>query len=530
MTHKILITDDLSPQGLARLEDAEDIEFDIIKGLSPEEFVKTIPPYDGLIIRSSVKVTKEVLAAAANLKAIGRAGVGVDNVDVDEASLRGVIVMNTPGANTIATAEHAMALLLAMCRNIGPAYTSLKAGRWDRKKYMGTQLYRKTIGIIGMGRIGARVAHRCQAFGMDVITYDPYLTDEVAEELKVERVQLADLFARSDFVSLHAASTPDTQHIINANTIAQMKEGARLVNTARGALIDETALVEALKSGKIAAAALDVFPEEPLPNDSALRKLDNVTITPHLAASTVEAQRDVSTQIVEQMLDVLHETDFRNVINFPLVDASILKTLRPFLNLAEKIGRLQTQLAEGAINRIEVNLKGEEIVNQARPLTVAILKGIFDPILDEAVNYINAPHLAERRGITVLSQNTGVSSDYANLISCRVEWDGGHHTVAGTLFNHDEPRIVGLDGYRIDVLPPEGYILVTHSWDKPGFIGQVGTILGQHNINIATWRTGRTEPGGLAISFIRIDNEPPQEVITALEKVDLIRKVQTVQL
>jgi D-3-phosphoglycerate dehydrogenase len=451
-------------------------------------------------------------------------------VDVNEASMRGVIVMNTPGANTIATAEHTMALLLAMCRHVGQAYTSLKEGRWDRKKYMGTQLYRKTIGIIGLGRIGARVASYCQGFGMQVIAYDPYLTDEVAEQLKIEQVDLPQLFSRADFISLHAASTPDTKYIINANTISQMKDGVRLVNSARGALIDEAALVDALKSGKIAAAALDVFPEEPLPDNSPLYDLDNITITPHLAASTVEAQRDVSTQIVDQMIDVLHETDFRNVINFPLVDASVLQTLRPFLYLAEKLGRLQAQLAEGAINRLELNLKGEEIINHAKPLTIAILKGMLDPILDETVNYVNAPHLAEQRGITLVSQNTGVSSDYANLISCRVEWDGGGHTVSGTLFNHDEPRIVGLDGYRIDVLPPEGNILVTHSWDKPGFIGQVGTILGQHNINIATWRTGRTQPGGLAISFIRIDEGVPEEVITALENVELIRKVQMVRL
>jgi D-3-phosphoglycerate dehydrogenase len=395
---------------------------------------------------------------------------------------------------------------------------------------MGIQLYRKTIGIIGLGRIGVRVASYCQGFGMKVIAFDPYLSIEVAKQLKVERVDLPELFSRADFISLHAASTPDTKHVINAKAITQMKDDIRIINCARGALIDETALVDALKSGKIAAAALDVFPEEPLPEDSPLRDLDNVIITPHLAASTVEAQRDVSTQIVDQMLDVLHEVDFRNVINFPLVDTSVLQTLRPFLNLAEKLGRLLSQLAEGPINRLELNLKGEELVDHANPLTIAVLKGILDPILNETVNYVNAPHLAKQRGISLVSQNTGVSSNYANLISCRVEWDGGDHIVSGTLFNHDEPRIVGLDGYRIDVLPPEGNILVTHSWDKPGFIGQVGTILGQHNINIATWRTGRTEPGGLAVSFIRIDDGVPDEVIAALENVELIRKVQTVQL
>jgi len=529
VTYKILITDNLSPQGLARLENAEDIEFDIITGLNQEDLVKTIPPYHGLIIRSSVKVTKDVLAAAANLKAIGRAGVGADNVDVDDASMRGVIVMNTPGANTIATAEHTMALLLAMCRNVGQAYSSLKDGKWDRKKYMGTQLYRKTIGIIGMGRIGARVALRCQAFGMTTITYDPYLTEEVAKELGVERVELSELFARADFITLHATSTPETQHIISTNTIAQMKDGVRIVNTARGALIDDAALVEGLKSGKIAAAALDVFPEEPLPDDSPLRDLDNVTITPHLAASTVEAQRDVGTQIVDQMLDVLHETDFRNVINFPLVDASVLSTLHPYLNLAEKIGSLHTQLADGAIERLEINISGDEIADHLKPITVAVLKGILDPILEQTVNYVNSPHLAKQRGITI-SQTSGLShADYPNLISCRAEWNGGSHTISATLFSHKEPRIVQFDGYRVDV-KPEGIILVVSNHDRPGFIGTVGNILGQQDINISVWRYGRDKPFGQAISFIGVDTDAPENVIETLRNLELVLSIKKVKL
>jgi len=529
MTYKILITDNLSPQGLARLENAEDIEFDLITGLSPEEFVKTIPPYHGLIIRSSVKVTKEVLAAASNLKAIGRAGVGVDNVDVDEASMRGVIVMNTPGANTMATAEHTMALLLAMCRHVGQAYSSLKEGKWDRKKYMGVQLYRKTIGIIGMGRIGARVALRCQAFGMTTITYDPYLAEDVAEELGVERVNLPDLFARADFISLHAASTPETKHIINAESIAQMKDGVRIVNAARGALIDEAALVEGLKSGKIAAAALDVFPEEPLSENSPVREFDNVIITPHLAASTLEAQRDVGTQIVDQMLDVLHETDFRNVINFPLVDASVLGLLRPYLNLAEKIGSLQTQLADGAIERLEINISGDDIVDHLKPITIATLKGILEPVLEQTVNYVNAPHLAKRRGITISQTATPVHADYPNYISCRVEWNGGSHTISGTLFSHKEPRIVQFDGYRIDV-KPEGIILVVSNHDRPGFIGMVGSLLGQQDINISVWRYGRDKPFGQAISFIGVDTDAPENVIETLRNLELVMNIKKVRL
>jgi D-3-phosphoglycerate dehydrogenase len=437
--------------------------------------------------------------------------------------------MNTPGANSIATAEHTMALLLALCRNVPQAYTTLKDGQWDRKRFIGLQLYRKTIGIIGMGRIGARVAQRCHGFGMKVIAHDPYLADEVADELKVERVNLTDLFARSDFITLHAALTSETESMIDAKAIATMKDGVRIVNTARGKLIDETALVEGVQSGKIAGVALDVFSEEPLSPHSPLLDLHNVILTPHLAASTVEAQRDVSTQIVDQMLDALHEVDFRNVINLPLVDASVLNTMRPVLNLAEKMGSLQTQLADDAIERIEIKIKGEEIDDHIKPITVAILKGILEPVLHQPVNYINAPHLAQKRGITV-SQASGLStSDYPNLISCQVEWAGGGHTITGTLFNHNEPRLVQIDGYRVDVRP-EGIILVTHSHDQPGFIGQVGTLLGKHGINISVWRYGRDKPYGKAISFIGVDTDVPDNVIDTLLNLELVMDVKEVRL
>jgi D-3-phosphoglycerate dehydrogenase len=515
MTFRILITDDLSPQGLALMEASQDVEFDIVKGLTPATLAERIKDYDGLIVRSSVKVTEEVLLAADRLKVVGRAGVGVDNIDVNTASLRGIIVTNTPGANTVATAEHTMALLLALCRQMPQAHATLKNGKWDRKSFLGTQLYRKTIGIIGMGRIGARVAIRCQAFGMDVITHDPYLSDDVAQDLKVKRVDLPELFRRADFISLHAALTPDTENLIDAEAIAQMKNGVRIVNAARGPLIDEDALIDGLKSGKIAGAALDVFNVEPLSPDSPLLQLDNVVITPHLAASTVEAQRDVGTQIVEQMLDALRELDFRNALNMPIVDAALLRDLRPFLTLAEKVGSLQTQLAEDAIQRVEVEIKGEDIGDHIKPVTVAILKGMLEPVLHQGVNYINAPHLAQQRGI-VVSQTTGLPApDYPNLITCRVEWASGSRTVAATLFNHDEPRLVQVDGYRLDVRP-EGIILVISNNDQPGIIGRVGTILGENGINIAAWRYGRNQPYGLALSFIGVDSDVPEPVIKQL--------------
>jgi D-3-phosphoglycerate dehydrogenase len=515
MTYRILITDDLSPEGLAQLEAAPDVEFDIVKGLTPTTLAERIPGYDGLIVRSSVKVTEEVLNAADRLKVVGRGGVGVDNIDVNAASLRGVIVMNTPGANTIATAEHTMALLLALCRHVPQAYAKLRAGTWDRKNFLGIQLYRKKMGVIGMGRIGTRVALRCQAFGMEVLAYDPYLSDEVAHDLKVKPVELAELFAQADFITLHAALTDQTEKLIDAEAIAQMKKGVRLINTARGALIDEAALIEGLKSGKIAGAALDVFTEEPLSPDSPLLQMNNVIVTPHLAASTMEAQQDVGTQIVQQLLDALRGHDYRNAINMPVVDAQLLQQLRPFLNLAEKVGSLQTQLAEDAIQRVEVEIKGQEISEHIKPLTVALLKGLLEPVLHQEVNYINAPHLARQRGI-VVSQTSGLfTPDYPNLISCQVEWAGGQRTIAATLFHDDEPRLVQIDEYRFDVRP-EGRILVMSNHDRPGFIGRVGTILGEHDINIAAWRYGRTNPYGMALSFIRVDSEVPDEVINTL--------------
>lgn len=528
MSYKVLITDDLSPEGLALLEAAEDIQFDIVKGLTPVTLAGRIPGYDGLIVRSSVKVTAEVLAAADCLKVVGRAGVGVDNIDVNAASMRGVIVTNTPGANTIATAEHTMTLLLALCRHVPQAHASLKAGQWERKNFMGVQLYRKTIGIIGMGRIGARVALRCQAFGMDVLTYDPYLSDEVAHDLKVKPVDLAELYAQSDFISLHAALTGQTEKIIDAKAIAQMKSGVRIINAARGALIDEAALVDGLKSGKVAGAALDVFAEEPLGLNSSLRQLDNVIMTPHLAASTVEAQQDVGTQIVEQMIDALRGRDFRNAINMPIVDAQVLQQLHPFLILAEKVGSLQTQLAPDAIQRVEVEIKGEELNGQIKPITVAILKGLLEPVLHQTVNYINAPHLARQRGIAI-SQTSGLpTANYPNLIICQVVWDGGSRTIAATLFSNDEPRLVQIDEYHFDVRP-EGQILVMGNHDCPGFIGRVGTVLGEHSINIAAWRYGRTQPYGMALSFIRVDSDVSDDVMRSLldfEPVVWIKKVR----
>jgi D-3-phosphoglycerate dehydrogenase len=463
------------------------------------------------------------------LRVIGRAGVGVDNIDLQAASERGIVVMNTPGANTVATAEHTMALLLAMCRNVPRAVASLSAGRWERKLFKGVEIRGKTMGIIGLGRIGRRVARRCRAFGLEVICHDPYLSDERAHELHIERVTLDELLARSDFVTLHAALTPKTRGMIDKEAIAKMKPGVRIVNAARGALIDEQALIEALQSGHVAGAALDVLTKEPPDFDNPLLHMDNVVVTPHLAASTQEAQREVGIQIVGQVIDALHGVDYRNAINMPVVDRHVLKELRPFLDMAERLGSLQTQLAEDAITKVEVAVEGEVIDEYIKPITVAILKGILEPVPTGSVNYVNAPHVAMERGI-IVAQTAGLhTTDYPNIISCRVEWSGGRRTVVATLFSHDEPRIVDVDGYRVDVIP-EGTILVTVSHDEPGFIGKVGTTLGELGINIATWRTGRTEPGGRALSFISVDSDVPDEAIAELATTPPVERITKVRL
>lgn len=524
MTFRILVTDDLSPEAVQLLDAHDDIDFDVAKGLSPEELEQRIGGYDALIVRSSARATADVIAAADKLKVIGRAGVGVDNINIPAASERGIVVMNTPGANTVATAEHTMALLLALCRNVPQAVQSLREGRWDRKQYKGVEIREKTIGIVGLGRIGRRVARRCRAFGMEVICYDPYLSDERAHQMRIERVSLDDLLQRSDFITLHAALTPKTTGIIDKQAIGKMKPGVRIVNAARGALIDEQALIEGIEAGIIAGAALDVLSQEPADPDNPLLHMDNVVVTPHLAASTQEAQRQVGIQIVDQVIDALHDVDFRNAVNMPAIDGQARKELRPYLAMAERLGTLQNQMAFDAITKLEIAVQGQVIDQHIKPVTVAILKGLLEPVSNVLVNQVNAPHIAMERGIQV-AQTTGLhSADYPNLISCRVEWEGGSRTMAATLFSHDEPRIVDVDGFRIDVIP-EGTILVAWSHDQPGFIGKVGTLLGDLGINIATWRTGRTGLGELALSFITVDGDVPEEVIEQLSKTPPIERI-----
>ena len=522
---KILVTDNLSSQALQRLDMADDVGYDVVHRPPPDELRRIIRDYDAIIIRSSARVSADLLAAAPKLRVVGRAGVGLDNVDIDAASLRGVIVMNTPGANTVATAEHTLAMLLALCRHIPQADHSMRDGDWARSKFLGVQLYGKNLGVVGLGRIGARVAQRAQAFGMTVVAFDPYINRELARDLKVELVTLEELLSRSDFITLHAALTPDTTALINAERIARMKPGVRLVNCARGALVDEDALLDGLRSGHIAGAALDVFSDEPLPDDNPLRALTNVVLTPHLAASTEEAQRDVGTQIVDQVLDALRGVDFRNAVNVPVADPAVFREIRPFLLLAEKLGGLQMQLSEGPIMRVEVEFQGEQIAEHAKALTVALLRGLLDPICDMPVNYINSPHLAMQRGISVSETRGLLVTQYANLVSCRVFWDAGERLVSGSLLGRELPRLIQIDDFRMDA-QLEGIILVLESEDVPGVIGRVGTVLGASAINIAEWRLGRTGAGGQALSFINLDSPAPPELLAELQNLNGVTGVR----
>lgn len=528
--YRILVSDKLGDSGLKRLDAAADVAYDMKTGLSPDELKAILPEYDALIVRSGTKVTADLLSAADKLQVIGRAGMGVDNIDVPAATERGVVVMNTPGANSIATAELALALMLAASRHVAQADASLKAGEWRRSEFVGRQLYGKTLGIIGFGRIGRLVAERALAFGMEVLAYDPYVTEEVARELGVLLVDLDVLLAQSDYVTLHTAVSPESEKMINATTLAQMKDGAILINAARGKLVDEAALAEALQSGKLSAAAVDVYSKEPPDADNPLIGLPNVIDTPHLGASTVEAQQAVGEQIVEQVLAALRGTDFSNAVNMPFDLSDEFNAVLPYLELAERIGRLHAGwAAPQPIKQLEIEVHGETVSRLVRAIAAGILKGVLSLDSDIPVNYINAPSLAHTRGIQT-RQTVGINNrDYPNLVACRAIWDGGERLVSGVLFGGAEPRIVQVDEYRLEARP-EGVVLLLQNHDVPGVIGQVGTILAAYGVNIGEWRLGRIEPGSDALSFINLDSKPGEAVLKALGEITAVTQVSALEL
>lgn len=527
---RILVSDKLGQAGLDCLAAADDVTYDVKTGLSKVELLEIIPQYDALIVRSGTQVDEDVLKAGRNLKVVGRAGVGVDNIDIRAATLAGVIVMNTPGANSVATAEQAMALMLAVTRHIAEAHASLAEGEWKRSSYVGTELMGKTLGIIGIGRVGRLVSQRALAFGMTILAYDPFVSEEIARELNVTLVDLDDLLAESDYIALHTALLEETEEMINKKTIAQMKKGVIIINAARGKLINDHDLAAGLKSGRIGAAAIDVYRQEPPSPTNPLLEAPNVLHTPHLGASTLEAQHVVASQVAGQVLDALRGTDFPNTLNMPFrVGGGGYAEIRPFMALAEKLGVLHNALARGPIKHVEVEVRGDSVTELVRAVAAGILKGLVDEKADFPINYINAPVVAAENGISI-TQAMGIHGlDYPNLITCRVEWDGGERTLSGVLFGGSEPRIVQVDEYQLDARP-EGVVLILRNLDVPGVIGRIGSLMGEYQINIGEYRFGRDRPGGDAISFINLDSEPPQEVLDKLAEADGVIGVKLVTL
>jgi len=525
---KILISDSLAQEGIDILKKVKEFKVDVKLKLLPDELKKIIKDYDALLVRSGTKATKDVIEAATKLKVIGRAGVGLDNVDLAAASKRGIIVMNTPGGNTISTAEHAMSLILALSRNIPQADASTKKGQWERKKFMGVELYGKVLGIIGLGRIGAEVAKRAASFGMKVIAYDPFLSLDKAKEAGVESVELKDIFKRADYITAHTPLTDETKHIIGKKAISQMKQDVRIINCARGGIVDEAALLEGINSGKVAGAALDVYEKEP-PKESPLIGCDKVILTPHLGASTEEAQVNVAIDIANSARDALLGCGIKNAVNVPCVDLELYKILQPYVELSEKLGLFVAQIAEGRISQIDIKYSGDVAKHSVSPLTVAIVKGALTPILQETVNYVNSLIVARERGIKIKESKSMDLEEYTSLITVEVTTDKGKTSVLGTMFTKKDARIVKIDEFHVDAIP-QGYMVVAHNVDVPGIIGQIGTIFGKNNINIATMTFGRAKLGGKTLSVLNVDSPVSQSVLEEIIKVKNILDAKLVKL
>jgi D-3-phosphoglycerate dehydrogenase len=527
MRAKVLVSDPIAAEGIAILEKAADV--DVKTGLSKDELQAIIGNYDALAVRSETKVTAEILAAATNLKIIGRAGVGVDNIDVAKATERGILVVNSPEGNTIAAAELTVALLLALARNIPQADSSLRGGEWKRSKFTGVEVYKKTLGVIGFGKIGREVAKRLQSFGMNVLAYDPYLTEDQAAQLGVRQVDLNTLYRESDYITLHVPKTKETAGMIGKDQIALMKPDVRLVNVARGGLIDEAALSEALITNRIAGAAIDVYSVEPASPDNPVLKHPNVIHTPHLGASTEEAQVNVAVDIAEQIVDVLAGKPARAAVNMPSIAADVLIKIQPYLTLAEKIGALQAQLSKGTPTKVEVIYSGDFAELPTVHLTRAVLKGVLEPVLTESVNYVNAPGLAAARGIQVVESRKPLSDEHSCMLTVRVTGTAGVREVCGTVYGRNEVRIVHIDGYRVNI-DPKGAMLVTEHTDRPGIIGKVGTLLGNEGVNIAGMHVGREGEGKKALMILRIDDVVQDSLLQAIRKIDGLESAVQVQL
>ncbi|MEB3362318.1 MAG: phosphoglycerate dehydrogenase [Synechococcaceae cyanobacterium] len=526
---KVLVSDPIDQAGIDILSQVATV--DVRTGLPPEELKAIIGDYDALMIRSGTTVTADIIEAAGKLRIIGRAGVGVDNVDVPAATKRGVLVVNSPEGNTIAAAEQALALMLALSRHVPHAHASTMAGGWDRKKYVGNELYKKKLGVVGLGKIGSHVARVAKAMGMDVMAYDPFVSAERAQQMQVRLMPLPALFAEADFISLHLPRTPDTENLVNAELLRTMKPTARLVNCARGGIIDEAALAEAVENGTIGGAALDVYANEPLEAGSPLRQVrERLILTPHLGASTEEAQENVAIDVAEQIRDVLLGLPARSAVNIPGLNAEVMEQLKPHLQLAETLGQLLSQLAGGPISELEVRLQGDFAAHPAQPLVVAALKGLLSTALGDSINYVNASLEAKERGLHVVEVKDDASRDFAGgSLQLSSKGSNGNHTVTGAVFAEGELRITTIDEFPVNVAPSR-HMLFTRHRDMPGIIGHLGSLLGEHNVNIASMQVGRRIVRGDAVMVLSLDDPIPPSLLASVHAINGIQEAHPVTL
>ncbi|MFO0790044.1 MAG: phosphoglycerate dehydrogenase [Pirellulales bacterium] len=526
---RIIVLDTLAPEGLALLDAAQGIEYEVRTGLKGDALREALTQYEGAICRSGVKITAEALEGNRRLKAIVRAGVGTDNIDKEAATKHGIVVMNTPGGNTLSTAEHAIALMLALSRNIAPAYQSLMSGKWDRNKYMGTQVAGKTLGIVGLGRIGVAVAKRARALEMNVLGYDPFLSRDRAKELGIEPVETVEaMLPRIDYLTVHTPLTDETRGLISTAQIEKMKPGVRLVNAARGGIYDEAALVEGLKSGKLGGVALDVYSTEPC-TDSPLFGLPGVVCTPHLGASTEEAQTQVAVEAVELLVAYLTTGAIRHAVNVASLDPQTLASLRGYLDVAYRLGVLLAGLESGGLRACRILYKGEIAEKETKILTAVFAAGLLQGALDQEVNLVNAEVLLKQRGIKLTEESRTDMGSFRSSMTAEVTYDQGVHRAAGTIFGQHMPRLVALDDRRLEAYL-DGRLLVFRHHDVPGIIGAVGTIFGRHNVNIAQMAVGRDAPGGEAVGVLNLDSEPSAEALNEVRRLPAITSAIVVRL
>ncbi len=524
---RVLLADGLADEGLRHLQGAGDVV--VRSGLEEDELIEILPEFEAIVVRSRTRVTARALDGAARLRVIARAGVGVDNIDVEAATRRGILVLNTPESSTVAAAEHTMAMMLALVRHIPQANAALAAGTWAREQYLGTELSGKTLGVAGLGKIGSEVARRALAFGMRVLAFDPYVTEERARRLGVELGTWDAVLKHADVLTLHVPLAQDTKALVGAAELAQMKPSALLINCARGGLVDEAALRDALDREALAGAALDVFAQEPPPRNHPLLSHPRVVVTPHLGGSTLEAQRSIAVEIAEQVLAALRGEPVHGAVNAPALGEEIWRRLDPFMDLSRALGTLTQQLAEGQFSAITMAYEGEVSRLDTAPLTAAFLAGLLRYISDQPVNLVNSVVLAKERGLRVSEAHTDMCEDFLSQITAEVRMSQGSLALGGTLFGHREPRITRINQWRLDLVPAPHMLFVWNE-DRPGMIGQVGTILGRHHVNIANMHVGRRDAGGRALMVLTLDAPPPADVVGEIDRAPGIVQIKSVRL